>query len=91
MRIARQAEFAAAEVTEILFGIERNVHRGEMNVMPGSLDRMRGAKSGGAAHADQRIDDRDAQFRCPRTITYATVLITMILPRCASARSTRVR
>ena len=63
MRIAREAELAAAEMGEILFGIERYVHRGEMDVTPSALNRMRRREAGRAAHADQRVDNIDARFR----------------------------
>src|SRR5262249_34706298 len=70
MRIARQAELAAAEMTEILFWIECDVHRREMNVAPGALDRMRSGEPGSAAHSEQRVDDVDAQFRRARAIAH---------------------
>ena len=44
MRIARQAEFQTAEMRKILFGAERHMHGGEMDIAPGALDRMEEAK-----------------------------------------------
>ena len=60
--IARHAQFGAAEMGEVLLGIEAHMHRGEMNVAPGALNRMRGSEGGGAAHGDEDVDGGDAQL-----------------------------
>jgi len=38
VRIARHAQFGAAEMGEVLLGIEAHMHRGEMNVAPGRAE-----------------------------------------------------
>ena len=60
MRVPRQSEVGAAEVSKILFGIERHMRGGEVNITPGALYRMRGGEDSSAAHCDQRVDDADA-------------------------------
>jgi len=63
-------ELGATEVREILFGIEAHMHGGEMDVAPGTLDRMRRRERGRAAHGDQRVDGADAQLGRPRAIPH---------------------
>ena len=59
MRVPRQPEFGAAEVGEVLLGVERHMRGGEVNVAPRPLNWMRGGKDRGAAHGNQGIDDAD--------------------------------
>src|ERR1700691_3726229 len=70
MRIARQAKFETAEVSEVLLRVQRNMHGGDMNVAPGALHRMRGGKSGGAAHGHEHVDHADAKLGCARAVAH---------------------
>ena len=56
VRIARQAQFAAAEMGEGQLGIKAHMHRSEMDVAPGALDRMRSGEDGGTTGADAHSD-----------------------------------
>ena len=48
-----KAQFAAAKMGEVQLRIKAHMHRSEMDVTPGALDRMRGGEDGGTAHCNE--------------------------------------
>ena len=66
--VARQAQFHAAEVRIVDFGVEADVRGREMDIAPGPLDRMRGRKARRSAQRHERIDRPDGDLRHAREI-----------------------
>src|SRR5215813_15232946 len=63
--ITLKAEFHAAIVRIIGFGIQTDVHGCEVNVSPFPLDRVRRGETCSSTHTDDRVDGRNHQLRCP--------------------------
>src|SRR5262245_63874456 len=60
--IPPKSELDAAEVRVVGFSVQTHVHGCEVNVSPGSLNRMRGRKARRSAHATDHIDCGDHEL-----------------------------